>query len=377
MRNTIATPIVDKNGKLTTVHKGTAKPLPKPTSGALAASAPALGAAVKKRAYKPLKRQRAAGQYRMRVWCENISTGMFVDPADNVYIEASFAATEEEIFSVLSVSSGSNAAVMLQAGVRDREGAIEYYQERGLDHLAVDRSELMKEALQTRRIEAKAFLTFDMTHSNLNFVKDAEPELFSSEQYPDTYLDAAEATSSPALNSIYYGGIPDMILHRKLTYSDIKTVGIRTLMNSENSSFMIQKMLKLKEAGDDAKYDINHLSAVFDTNDIVQAQLLIALENEGGDFTQYLHKNFGGRVNEHKLASTRGITLNEILGYNRRLEERNINLSASRVRIFIDMGITTDTVIAHFDKQAEPEEEALRLQGIQNGMHSSIAGGFL
>lgn len=152
----------DKNGKIVTRH---VKADIAPSAGKLPIPAPVMGPSPERKPIKLLDRQMKT-QVRMTSRAElNASPELCaaLGHDSGTWRLATVAASEEQVFDVFSVVSIDNAVNMLDAGINSAHEALEFLDERNLNHLIVDRREMMNEALATR------VDSFDMIDMHVSF----------------------------------------------------------------------------------------------------------------------------------------------------------------------------------------------------------------
>lgn len=213
---------MDKTGKLVTRHVLATAPSPSHVKSIPAPSAKP--SAKKKAVKKPL-----AKQLEVQTRMTNISAltpdnelleafGMNPEaPFPLVYVSAS----DVQLYDMFSVLSTSNAAMMVSHGKKTPEEATAFLESKGLDHLIVDRREMMDDA-QSRRISAWSFV------EAVNVFKVDE---FSCDQ--EMLVNAIRLHSSVSLPRWKSGEDNDSYAHRVLngsiSYDDVMSFGISFL----------------------------------------------------------------------------------------------------------------------------------------------------
>lgn len=198
---------LDKNGRLNTKHVRAAKPQ------ALSAKVPAPAlSSPKKKLTAAQTRQRtrvvaysAPGNYELS---QQLCTDYH---SDNIEVTAS----DEEFYSVLSVTSRANAFTLLQAGYRTADEASNYLMDNGFEELLQDNTSLCEEAL-TRKIPPHKFIQSGV---NLRGPEGSDYYLDALEVYCSSIPSNGKSFSNLVVTNMVYGG--------EVSLSDIKGIGFK------------------------------------------------------------------------------------------------------------------------------------------------------
>lgn len=155
------------------------------------------------------------------------------------------AASDEQIYDVLSVASPGNAMAMLGTGIKSAEEAEECLRILKLDHLIQDNRSLMQEALQ-RRISPDKFLS--------------AAEHLGPHRESRHFMDAVEVLSMKSLKE--YDFLPHDILRGHARLADLKTIGIGRIKKSDSWGLMRRVLQDLST--DDAGYKAEDVKKILD-----------------------------------------------------------------------------------------------------------------
>lgn len=228
--NLIKTPIVDKNGKQTTVRKRADTGTVSKQLGNIAPTV-AKPATRKRRAYKPTESQLENVSFMVpRSTADDRSWGKKVnretDPELNSIPIATdgryssddhcyrFSASEVEYFDVMSVVRPWDAINLLARGIKTSDEAREFLAENNLEDLIHDKPEIAEELMRGR--------------INVNLAASYMDEIIDADADPKNGL---EWVKTCAMKTIMYKAeaIKDEMLSGNVTYADLSRVGVRNL----------------------------------------------------------------------------------------------------------------------------------------------------
>lgn len=249
MSKLIPTPVVDKNGKLTTVHK---KASGVPSATKLGGIAPTLGSTPDKRPaakeYKPTQAQLTVNGHGFSVYGNEIDNYLFEHLTHGAHTrQINLRVSDVDLYEALgNIKDTPNALACMMAkdGVPDAD----FLQELSLPHLENTdelRKETMRSALE-RRIPAKEFIDFERKYRG----------------YKDdpTFLDAAQTFSIPSFNKVK--GLVDEVRRGTISFADLMTVGPKTINNLRRyNEDVISIMKKLGDGS--ANYTADQLREIF------------------------------------------------------------------------------------------------------------------
>lgn len=257
--NLVPTSVVDRNGRLTTVHK---KPTTTPAvPSALGSVAPSIStpssSQSEQRPFYPNKKQTEQRAHSHMLRPDSIDRRLPSGRrAYDEYQTVGFIVSDVEIYDVMSVTrDNATALVLLRDGIRSAAEATEYLSTDDRQPLIDDRSELATKAL-ARRIDSKTLFEFGELYN---------PGLWHSGEHLDRYLDAAELYSYPKFQQ-KKGPLFSDILSGRIRLSDIKAIGIRTshvVLTDPSSDLSTLRNL----ADGSANYTAEHLRDAFKTSD--------------------------------------------------------------------------------------------------------------
>lgn len=242
----IPTPVVDKNGKATTVHK---RPLPSTsTSAVLVTVPPKLGNAESGEALRPFyptKRQAESRHFSSTLRYDKIDRRLPNKGSDYEWV--SFQATDLEVYDVFSATRDNPAGILLlNNGIRSAEEAREFLTSIEAENLIDDRTEMAQKAL-ARRIDSDMLIKFSELYN---------PALWHSGEHLDRYLDGVELYSFPKFQS-KTGPLFSDVLTGKIKLDDIKTIGIKVVATHFNDDSDLNSLRSLADGS--ANYTAEHL----------------------------------------------------------------------------------------------------------------------
>jgi hypothetical protein len=249
MSKLIPTPVVDKNGKLTTVHK---KASAAPSGRKLGGIAPTLGNTPAKpsvtKEYKPTQAQLKPEGHGFGVYGNEIDTPLFQYLVHGAHTrQINIRLSDVDLYAVLgNIKDTPNALALISAkdGVPDAA----YLEELSLTHLentSESRKEMMRTALE-RRIPAKDFIEFERKYRG----------------YKDdpTFMDAAQTYSIPSFTKVK--GLVDEVRRGTVSFDDLMVVGPKTINNLRRyGEDVISIMKKLRDGT--ANYTADQLREIF------------------------------------------------------------------------------------------------------------------
>ena len=250
MSNLIPEKRLDKNGVLTTKHVRAAG---KPMVARRSTPAPTLGGASKR---KVKLRPRQLEQRR-----RNFGSHPIIDGDRRLLVgrpvgDSAFTANDVEIYDVLSVTSPTNALLLLEKGVRSGDEARKYLRQINAGELIRDNSVLMNE-MRERNVSPEA--TTDAI-LRLDIHRERRP---NQNDYSANYADTIEFLSIPPFESMR-GRLALMqdILEGKINFSDIKAVGLTRLRVYERLYFL-RGIFSRKQSGE-KDFDISEMKRFLD-----------------------------------------------------------------------------------------------------------------
>lgn len=279
---TVRTPIVDRNGKQTTVHK---KPAGSSPNSLLGKVAPTLGTAKAPKPYKPIKSQTERLVQNMSVSVSHIDDRIKVDTRHvngAGRLDISCAMSDVAVYGVLSsVDNAHDAVALMQFGVGSAENAREALRRFDAEDLGADeeRTALVQAAFE-RRIPATDFIAFEQSYAHHN-------------DGTGKYLDAAEAYSKRSFReSSFSESAPHtMILSGRISLQDAKDVGAQNFVRAYCRGRLTTMLAELNER-EDAPYTASHLGEVLKASEGKSSNEnagIRMLEKCGGDFIANVH----------------------------------------------------------------------------------------
>jgi hypothetical protein len=291
--NLVPTSVVDRNGRVTTVHK---KPVAAPSAAsALSNIAPSLSAPeadAQERVFQPTKKQIEQRHHSHMLRPGAIDRRLPAGPRGyDSYSNADFTASDMEIYDVMSVTRDNETAlVLLRDGIRSAKDAADYLSAEDRYPLMDDRSEMATKAL-ARRLDSETLIKFSELYN---------PGLWHSGEHLDMYLDAAELYSYPKFQQ-KKGPLFSDILNGRIRLSDIKTIGIRTshvvLTDLSNDLSTLHNL-----ADGSANYTAEQLRDAFKTSDGNSAtyfMINLMCQRHGGEWASGIDWHVGIPAQEY------------------------------------------------------------------------------
>lgn len=231
MTNLIPEKRVDRNGHLVTKHVKVNSDV----KSAVTLPAPV----VSPPAVTPLHKDRTEQRdWVCDIWRKYPSQDLqsLVSKLTYAYGNLKFRCSDVEAYDVLRASHGTNAFLLLTAGVRSKEEAIAFYTEHGLECIIEDNDEWVDQAL-ARNIPAQN--TLEMAGS------------YGSHAYRDNpgFVDALEANGIRVLREteqMGYHSIPNLIMRGLVSYDDVKTIGASRLAKAARKTSAIAQLQAIK-----------------------------------------------------------------------------------------------------------------------------------
>ena len=299
----IPTAVVDKNGRMTTVHK---KPVPSVSvPSALVSAAPSLvgpeesqEGVTPNKEFHPTKKQVTPHCFTLNLRQDTVDRRLpSRSKHDSGYQFISFDATDIEVYDVLSTTRNhATAMVLLQEGVRTTEEARNYLKSIDAEPLIDDRSQLAQKALE-RRIDAATLITFGEYYN---------PELWHAGDHLERYLDGVEAYSYPQFQTNRRGPLLSDILTGKIRFSDIKTIGLRNCKNFIVRNGNLDTLHEL--ANGSANYTAEQLRDAFNTADGNYDTYFVAnlmCRKHGGEWAAGINWSVGAKACHEWLRTER------------------------------------------------------------------------
>lgn len=357
----VPTAIVDKNGKRTIVRR-------KPVQAAADQKAlPVPAAASEPRRTVPTEDQRAQKTFEYIQTSRNIDvevaelTGV-VHTRDTLFSRMSFEASDEQVYSVMSVTSHGNAGALLAYGMRSKEDAMTFLADNDLERMLVDNTGLTDEAMR-RGLSAK-HLT--------NFLADYDQNDADSK----TVVDAAFVASKDRYRTLTKPSAALMVLQGEITLSQIEDIEINRITREDDRK-QILKALKAINAGE-ATYDTKQLRSYLDAVDLElsEAAAVILADGIGIDHAMLLQnkvlayqsiRNFQRygvpkeSLGDFALFYDQFVTHPNSSGLRESVRLFNAGIDPLKAASLLGSGMSVETII-----EAE-----------QLGVHTSITEGFL
>lgn len=300
---------------------------------------------------------RKSSDSRLKSICSRINTGL--------YGAARFTASDVEIYDVLSTCHGNDAMLLLAAGMRTRQDALEFLKEHDLELLIIDHEQIAQDALK-RDIPALHAMELMGFHGSRHR---EEPH----------YLDALEANGIRTLRELnkYYPTIPNLIMSDVVRLDDIKTIGVTRLLEGSRHSPVIDQ-LKMIRSGE-SSYDAETMKQLLvkagkwrikDTNVIKMAnsfgaENVLNLINIGRSAEASIKMFFNSAYSDEQ----RG----EIIAYEDRLAYHVRPFEKDEVFNFYDNGVSVDEV----SDGLENGLSAIEIVALKNGVRPNLADGWL
>lgn len=279
----------------------------------------------------------------------------------------SISASDEQIFSVLSVAAPCNAMAMVSAGITTGEEAERYLTDHGFEHLIQDHADHTQQALE-RRMSPDMFLS--------------GTEWLSRHKESPAFLDAVEAYHMKSLKAFNF--IPDDVATGHTKLSDIKAIGAGRLKTMNDKRLV---RLILGELGSDtAGYTAQHAKKFIEQHVGEPSEVLdssFALSNRfGGDFVLSLSRpdsqlrSINYKLYDQKASDERSMSVIKYADrvsalMRQRYRYGKTPASVEDIIIFHDAGIDPEVV-------AEGNITALQADAIKNhGITPSVADGWL
>lgn len=217
---------LDKNGQLNTKLVRASKP--QTLSAKVPAPAPP---ATKKKLTAAQKRPRtrvvpysAPGNYELsQQLCTDYHN-------DNIKVTAS----DEEFYSVLSITSSANAFTLLQAGYRTADEAANYLTDNGFEELLQDNTALCEEAL-ARKIPPHKFIQAGV---DLRGPESSDHYFDALEVFCSSIPDTHHENSNRILSNKVYDGLVDL--------ADIKAIGFKEASECRHKDVLFNALEKIK-----------------------------------------------------------------------------------------------------------------------------------
>jgi hypothetical protein len=353
----------DYTGKIVTRHvRSNAAPTPARGIPAPSIAAPAQSPGFPSKARtqqieREVRMYNRSSDSRLKSICSRINTGL--------YGAARFTASDVEIYDVLSTCHGNDAILLLAAGMRTRQDALEFLKEHDLELLIIDHEQITQDALQ-RDIPALHAMELMGFHGSRHR---AEPH----------YLDALEANGIRTLRELekYYPTIPNLIMSDVIRLSDIKTIGVTRLLEGSRRSPVVDQLKKIRSG--ESSYDAETMKQLLvkagkwrieDTNVIKMANSFGA-ENVLNliDLGQAAEASVKMFFNSHYSDEQRG----EIIAFYDRLAHHVRHFEKQDVFSFYDHGVTVEEVRDGLEQELSPIE----IVALKNGVRPNLADGWL
>lgn len=272
MRSLIPTPVVDKNGKLTTVHK---KPSAAPSASKLAGVAPTLGAsksdAQVTKEYKPTQAQLKTQGHGFPVFSKQIENGLITHLTHGAFTSVvNLRASDVDIYAALAnIKDTTNAlaCMFVKEGVPDHE----FLQTIGLPQLENtddSRRAMIQEALE-RRIPASSFIAFE----NRN-------KAYKNDPY---FMDAAQTSSIASFEKVK--NLVDEVRRGTVSFNDLMVVGPKAINNLRRFNHDVVSMMQKLNDGS-ANYTAEQMRDIFmKCTQAHELDVMVQLTNKyGGEY---------------------------------------------------------------------------------------------
>lgn len=265
-----------------------------------------------------------------------------------------------QIYEVASIVSDGDAAMLLHAGYHDRSSVIEYLTSKGMQHLIIDSSELVAQALD-RRIPAFGYLTSGEVR------RSSSPHL----------LDALEVSSSTALGR--HTALFSEVLSGAIPLAMIKEAGYGKL--SKVSPITATKGLLALAGGTTAltvdgfirglehtRYGPSFATDVIELGLLYGDQMISTISPSAARrMHEYLLENYADHDEAYKVGA---IKFAGELNIQSMLAKKTITRQKEEVLALYETGATVEDVMDGTMRV----EQALR---IREGMPTSISSGLL
>jgi hypothetical protein len=271
----------------------------------------------------------------------------------NPYVEEyRVHASDEELYSVLSVASNGDASVLISAGHRSSEDAAAYLREHRFSGHVEDRSAHCAEALD-RRITPQRFI-------------DATDYLIKQDS--EHYMDAVEVHSTNKQLAV-------RVQDGAVNFSDIKEIGLKKIKDCKDPVTLVGALQWL--ATGDASYTASELSDIMDTHprnfrDALKftnkygPEFVLTLHYPNTEYETYLEDRDTNRERIKKLLTfSDQVTQYEIA--NRIYKEP---MSYAKMEKYFDSGLD----ISH---AAEDDCTDQQLDAVKQGVSPGVSGGWL
>ena len=273
MSKLVPTPVVDKNGKLTTIHK---KASAAPSASRLDSIAPTLGSTSTERSvakeYKPTATQTTPFISGYPVRSREIDPALYpllVHGANTMHLN--IKTNDVSLYETLSSFKDTTNALACLSVNNFKVPDAAFLAEHHLNHLAntddEGRKRTMRSALE-RRIPAKEFIDFERRY----------------ETYKDlpTYLDAAQTYSIPSFNKVK--DLVDEVRRGSILFSDLMTVGPKPINKLRRYGDVIGMMTSLADGS--ADFTAEEMKSIFTkcTSYASVVAMTTLLEKYGGEY---------------------------------------------------------------------------------------------
>lgn len=378
MSNLMPQKRLDKNGRMVTRHVLSATP--SPASSAIPSPSikvPAKQAPVKKPLPKQLKDQIRMTSISQLSPDTELLKALDTDK-ERMLPMVSVRASDVQLFDMFSITSASNAAILMCYGIKTPEEAADFMMRKGISHLLVDRRDIMNKALGLRvnawtLLEAPRKFGVDELSSDPDLLIKAA-RLSDSSSLPEW------STNAPLGSGIVYADDKTSYAHEVLkgsiSYDDVMTIGISVLAQRVMQAEDICHYLNEIHSGT-AGYDIEVLSHVIQKSNYRNRHLasgMAMVDDYGSDFVKSISN----------LETAIAIDMNYD---DRPVSVRSDMINYSRDGSFGLLETPIDDVVRLFDNDVPPETAYTMLKQkmsvdqiisvLKEGISTSISSGWL
>lgn len=357
MGKLIPTPVVDKNGKLTTVHKKVSDVPSVPTLGSVAPKLVDSVRPAQESSYKPTAQQLRQENRDFQVIPTRIDPGLYPTNRTRLTIKAS----DVELYEVFAfIKDSANAlACMDNCGGMPDTVFLDRFRLSHLVNTDPERVKMMRAALELR-IPADSFAEFDMKFSAYNDMP--------------TYLDAAQAYAIPTLKKI--NGFVDEVRRGTVSMADVMEVGMKPITNIKRYSGdakVIEIMQKLADGS--ANYTASEVKAIFNRCGRASAVhvMMALMERNGGEFAASI-KSPDLAHDISLLCDGDGIDYAEAVSYADKFRLRAFRNHRQVYNLF-RAGVDLDFAVEHSAKVDEYSVQ--QIIALHEGIAKPVTGGWL
>lgn len=282
---TTPTVIVDRNGKVTTVHKSTS-----PRQAQSSIPAPAMPSLPPKKGLRGPTAQQLKVTDRKASWNDRNIDGDLRDACITRGVNFQVSYSDAQMYEVIGVvKNARNAELLFSAGITTPEEAVKFLKKSGLSHLIDDTRERVAEAVD-RRIPVHTYI---------------ETETMRTLHATEYLMDALELTSHKSVSFLR-----SSVLDGSIKLKDIKYIGYKTVSSIDNK--YVRSLLQGVSSGDSqiTAKDIVTMREKSYTDRIFNLRLELA-QRHGPETGVSITGNVGIGLTMSKELEKRGITDDE------------------------------------------------------------------